>query len=85
MSKPSLAPARFSMKKAGLASNSLSARGNWRIFEKASPVPPSDPVDAADGFSWASDTFSFASSSDPVYFFGSYIIVVETEVSQNLI
>ena len=60
ISRPSLAPARFNIKKAGLPSNSVKARGISRIFEKASPFPP------LDDFSWASDTFSLAKSSEPV-------------------
>ncbi|CAD6201984.1 GSCOCG00002886001-RA-CDS [Cotesia congregata] len=43
ISNPSLAPAKLSIKNAGLLSNSVKARGNSRIFENASPVvPPED-------------------------------------------
>lgn len=63
ISNPSLAPARFNMKKPGLPSRSVSARGSSRIFENASPL--SLEGDCFDCFSCASDTLSLANSSEP--------------------
>lgn len=64
ISNPSLAPARFNMKKPGLPSRSVRARGSSRIFENASPRSLED--DCFLVLLWcASDTLSLANFSEP--------------------
>lgn len=64
ISNPSLAPARFNMKKPGLPRRSVRARGSSRIFENASPRSLED--DCFLVLLWcASDTLSLANFSEP--------------------